>query len=153
MKILKEQFDRLTSDDITKKDYDTLVKDIHSRVNEIVMFMCNKNFDWYDFSNEGGTESSPGWFDPVWYKDFVEITGHIKFPPPYDNPLGFPTRWIWEDFEEEFKRDVDGYVDVVKERRAAEKAKREARKAEKAKMIEVIKSKLSKEELKFIKFK
>ena len=155
MKISKADFDRLTSDSITKKEYDKLVESIHSRVHEIVEFMCKGHkLNWYDFSNEGGKEGSPGWFDPNWYKEEIELTGDFEMPDPYgEYPPGFPTRWIYEDFEDEFKKTVDGYVDLVKKQKAEEKAKREAKKVKKEEMISIIKSKLSKEELKYIKFK
>lgn len=152
MKIPKEQFDRLTSDSITKKEYDKLLGNISSRVHEIVMFMCNGKYSWYDFANED-EEGKPGWFDPVWYKDEIELTGVFTFPPPYFDPPYFPTRWIYEDFEDEFKRTVEGNAEVVKKQKAEEKAKREAKKVKKLEMISLIKSKLSKEELKYIKFK
>lgn len=152
MKIPKADFDRLTSDSITKKDYDILLKCISSRVHEIVMFMCGGKYKWYDFANEDG-EGKPGWFDPVWYKDDIELTGSFTFPDPYFNPPSFPTRWIYEDFEEEFKRTVEGNAEVVKKQKAEEKAKREARKAKREEMITLIKSKLTKEELRFVKFK
>ena len=154
MKVPKADFDRLTSDSITKKEYDKLVESIHSRVNEIVEFMCKGHrLEWYDFSNEGGKDGNPGWFDPVWYKTEIELAGSFTFPPPYDSPPCFPTRWIYEDFEDEFKKTVEGNAEAVKKQKAEERNKREAKKAKRDEMISIIKSKLSKEELKFITFK
>lgn len=152
MKIPKADFDKLTSDSITKKEYDKLVESIHSRVNEIVMVMCNGKYKWYDFANEDG-EGKPGWFDPIWYKKEVELTGSFTFPAPYDNPPYFPTRWIYEDFEDEFKKTVEENGELIRKQKAEEKAKREARKIKKLEMMKIIKSKLSKEELRYIKFK
>jgi hypothetical protein len=65
--------------------------------------------DWWDFDNTGGQDGSSGYFDPDLYNESVYL--YYETPTccqsfgilPYHDH--FPTRWIWEDFEEECERE------------------------------------------------
>ena len=63
------------------------------------------------------------------------------------------TQWTLEDFEAEFASEVEAYKKRELEDKAKAKQKREALKLKKAEMKKIIQGKLTKEELKFIKFK
>lgn len=166
MKITQEQFNRIYSKNITKKEYDDIITQINERFNEICNKILLKNPGrWFDYSNCGyGSEYSNGYFDPEEYKMEISIGGeYAKLPEPFysypyedkDSCLEncFPTRWLWEDFEEEFKTQVDKYkLEILKEKEST-KNKRQELKNKKSEFKKIIRSKLTKEELKYICFK
>ena len=152
MKLNESLIRKLTSDNITKKEYENILVKINDRLDEIVTVMGKKKTDWYDFDNEGGTCESPGKFDPERYNEIICITGTVRFPEPYED-LSFPTRWLWEDFEEEFNVKVREAREEKETLKQKAKAKREELKRKAEEMKQIIKSKLTKEELKWIKFK
>lgn len=66
----------------------------------------------------------------------------------------FPQRWLYDDnFEEELKNGYEKLQKSYEDKRAKYKAKKVASKEEKVKLQELIKSKLSAEELELISFK
>ena len=66
----------------------------------------------------------------------------------------FPQRWLYDDnFEEELKSGYERLQKLYEEKKAKYKAKKSASKEEKLKLQELIKSKLSAEELELISFK
>lgn len=152
----KEQFDKLYSPDVTKREYDEIIEVIDQRVDEIVKVMVpdlRKKGGWYDYDNlDYDDEGHRGHFDINKYKEIVYLNGQINFPEPYFENA-FPTRWLWEDFESEFRAEVE----KDKTQKATEKERKQhaAQKAEEKRfqMTAQIRAKLSKEELKYIKFK
>lgn len=134
MKITKKEFDLLYSDDITKKKYDEIIGKIDKRFFEIVNVITRKKGQhapkWFDYGNcDYETENSNGHFDIINYKDNIKVGGEwVSLFEPYVN--SFPTRWLCEDFEQEFKDEVE------------EKDIRNS-----------IESKLTKEEMKYVMFK
>lgn len=74
-------------------------------------------------------------------------------PDPYDCHFWLPTRWFWEDYQQEMKDEIQKWTDKKIKAIEVAKAKRVAFKENKAKMKKTILEKLTKEELKFIKFK
>lgn len=153
--ITKEQFDFLFSDSITKKEYDAIIAQIDKRFEEICeKFLKKTSKSWYVYGNFSyKDENSEGCFDPEEYKEWVEIGGeNINSPPGYD--LAFPTRWLWtEDFEDEMKRESENYKKKMECKKQKDKEQREKRKAQIEVLKSSIKAKLTKEELKIIKFK
>lgn len=163
--ITKEDFDKLYSDDISKKEYDRIISLIEGRVQEIVRLIfpqIYKGRNWWDYSNcYYSDEGSNGYFDPEEYKEEISIGGENSFPEPYNEPPtdgngSFPTRWLWTD-NEDIKKEFNSEIQKIKQADLKEKQdakqKREEAKIRKAKFKEIIKSKLTKEELKYINFK
>jgi len=114
--ITKKQFDLLYSDDVTKKEYDAIIRQIGERFDEICrkfIRKTNKSRAWYAYGN-WEWYGSEGFFDPAEYQEYIEISGEwIEPPPGYD--LAFPTRWLWEEnWEKEMKQVSEEYE---KERR------------------------------------
>lgn len=154
MKITKEEFYKLYSEDITKKEYDTIISKIDIRFNEIcVAIIPKRDRMWFDYSNcDYGSDDSGGYFDPQEYNEFISIGGGFAdLPEPYGD--GFPTRWLYEDFEDEFKSKVAEHKEKEAQAKLKAKNQQEELKARKAEMKKIIGSKLTKEELKYIKFK
>src|SRR6185295_14907449 len=107
MKITKEKFDRIYDENISKKEYDQIIEEIDERFFEITRAISKKNPEmWIDYSNcnYGHDDCSDGRFDPEDYKEFIYIGGEfVNIPKPYGYDNSFPTRWLWEDFEQEFR--------------------------------------------------
>lgn len=166
MKITKEQFNRIYSKNVSKRDFDNIISKIDERFAEICGLILLKNPKrWFDYANcTYDSENSNGYFDPEEYKLEIPIGGeYANLPEPFqsypdedrDSCLEncFPTRWLWEDFEEEFKTRVDKYkLKILKDKEVA-KNKRQELKNRKLEAKGAIRSKLSKEELKYVKFR
>lgn len=149
--ITKAQFDSLFDEDVTKKQYDEIIGLIDDRFNEICkIFLIKRNRQkaWYDYDNE--TEDSRGYFDLKNYKEYIGVSGEW-IEPPLGYDLDFPTRWLWEDFEQEMKKTIEDTRQMLEERK--EKNKKEIRKKEVAVLKSSIKNKLTPQELKIINFK
>jgi hypothetical protein len=161
MIIDKKDFDKLYSDDITKKDYDRIISDIETRFGEIVELIWKKKHNaWYGFGNcDYDSEDSAGVFDPYQYKTEIHIGGlGFNLPDPWGacaEPY-IPTRWLWtndKDILKEFNDEVKKANQKKKAILENGKQEREERKLRKERFKEIIKSKLTPEELKYIKFK
>jgi hypothetical protein len=63
---------------------------------------------------------------------------------------GIPTRWLYEDFEQEVVDGLKKYKDVVAQRKAKEFERRTKNKQEKEKLVAEAKAKLTKEERKLL---
>lgn len=157
-KLTKEEFDSLYDKNITVYKYDEII----SKIDERFEYICDKfliknykngNSPWYDYSNIDITRyDSEGYFDTAGYKEKIFIRGeNIDYPDGYYK--SFPTRWLWEDFEEELKETID----KAKKKEQKEKQKRKTYVEERKKKIEILKEsirqKLTPEEFKILKFK
>jgi hypothetical protein len=154
--LTQEEVASLGSDDITKKTFDAILEKIDLRfsyVFEKSMELMGRHFDWYDFENVGESEDDRGVFDPDDYAEEIAFTG--KFATPKDTlyPDYFPTRWLWENFEDALVAEIATHAQKVanaKEKKAqADKAAKEKRDA----MVKQIKGNLTKEELTYVTFK
>lgn len=143
-----------TPNEISKANYDIVVAQVSARfsyVFETLMEMQGRKYDWYDFENEAG-EYSPGYFDPVEYKENISFTGSIKRSVDdlyYDS---FPTKWLTNNFEAELLQEIEKAKQAIKDSEFKKKEAANKKIEIKNKMQSQIKSKLSKEELAYIKF-
>lgn len=146
MKITKEQFESLHDVNITKKQHDEILSLIDDRFVEICkIFLIMKKDSWFDYNSENGC------FDINW-KEYIPITGDwIKPRPGYD--LDFPTRWLWEDFEDEMKDTIKKTEDAIFAAKLHKKQVAMEREERVALLKKSIESKLTPEELKIIKYK
>jgi hypothetical protein len=153
-KITKEEFLSLKSDTITRKDYNRILSKIDDRFNYIMREVLCKSISWWDYNNGDSKAEIDGFFEPDDYDEdsSIELAGEWSIPEPYHH-TDFPIRWLWEDFEEEFKRDVLDYKVEKEMKKVQARVRREALKDRKEKMKEIISNKLTEEELKFITFK
>lgn len=163
--ILKEDFDKLFDENISKKEYDCIIGLVNNRVNHILLYCILKvlkiNWHAYSYSNDiyfyngAGGGSDGGFFDPLAYRDFIELYIDSKSGLTIYRD-GFPTEFLFLDDEEIKRRVLKEYEekkqDEIREKEM-KKQKRIAEKAKKAEMKSIIQSKLTKEELKFIRFK
>ncbi len=161
-KITKDQFDSLYSDTVTKKQYDDIIELINGRVNYIVEELAiskGRRF-WWDFDNcQYDCDESGGEFEPERYKEYIGIGGEdFDFPEPYDLgdngcSAGFPTRWLWEDFEEEFKSEVKKFKDEKLALKEKTKQQTQTRKQKNEALKASAKAKLTPEEWKAVRLK
>jgi hypothetical protein len=155
MKITKEEFEALFSDSITKKQYDGIIRKINDRFDEICKkFFRHKGTDyWFDYDTVSYDDrDAEGYFDPESYKEYIGVIGeNINPPPGYDRV--FPTRWLWEDFEEEMKQVIEDSEKQLKTKKEEKKRQAELRKQRIKVLKASIKTKLTPEELKIVKFK
>ena len=158
MKITKGEFDSLYSSKITKREYDSIIGEIDSRFSEIVLKMKPdlEREGWFDYGNcNYNSENSNGYFDIDDYNKYIDVGGEgANLPQPYEDWGNcFPTRWLWQDFEEEFKKEVEKYKKEKESKKSQGKIKRYELKQRKAEFRTIIESKLTKEELKYVCFK
>ena len=156
-KITEKEFESLYNSNCTKQNYDKIISKIDDRFYEIVTTLVPsvKKKGWVDYGNcNYESEDSNGYFDPKEYKEEIYVGGEYCFlPEPYGCDNSFPTRWLWEDFEKEFKSSVERFNREETDEKELKKLKREKRKELKLKFRKIIESKLTKEELKYVKFK
>jgi len=154
MKITKEQYLLLRSDDITEREYDAIIRIVSDRFGDILRYISIK-LKWWDYDNcaDSGDMGGDGWFDPKKYNeyDYIRFSGEFKLPEPYRYEI--PIRWLWEDYEEEFKRKVQQFKLDEQKEKENNKLKRDVLKLKKEEMRKLITSKLTNEELKYVKFK
>lgn len=145
----------LVTGDITRNAHQALLLRINERfsyVFETMMTMMGRSFDWYDYDNEGG-ENHPGFFDADSYAEDINLVGDFQTPHHCLYPQSFPTRWLWEEFEEALRvKLIEHTTRLAKQASEAAAAihKQDARKKE---IIAGIRSKLTSEELKLVSFK
>jgi len=153
-KLTLEEYQSLYSDKITKGEYDRIIDKIDKRFLYIMETICTR-LNWYDYDN--GWKETNGHFEPNKYhanrNSYINFDGEYTLPPPYNTCPDIPIKWLWEDFEENFKKEVSDFKTQKEHEKIKLKNQRIELKAKKVAMKRLIQSKLSKEELKFIKFK
>lgn len=150
--ITEKQFNSLYSNTITKKRYDTIIELINQRVDEICKKFLSSNGGWYDYDNR--YDETDGFFDPEMYKAYISFDGTRK--PPVGWEMEFPTRWLWTadgEWEKEMLQVSQSYKQNLEIAAQKSKDRREKLKTSKQTLIASIKSKLTPEELKIVKFK
>lgn len=164
-KITKEMVDKLSNPDISKREYDSIVSLIYDRVGDIwrdVLKISKRKLHWYAFSNDvelgHGNGSTGEEFDPVIYKDWIEMTGECDYVDNefYEYNDGFPTSFLWTEdgvWQKEVLNNFEDSIKKTKLKKDTEKVKREEKKKKRLEIMKIIKGKLSKEELKYITFK
>lgn len=153
MKITKKEFDSLYTKTITKYNYDQIIQKINDRFSEILIDLYKqkspKKLGWYDYGNQ--TSETDGYFDPKEYKESIGIIAEYAIVEPFE--YGIPTRWLWEDYHQEMIDMIEKEKQDLISQKEKQKLNRQQNKERKQKLIESIKGKLSKEELKVITFK
>lgn len=166
MKIIsKERVLKLNEPDfITKGEYDAIIEEIGDRVDYIwknLLKISRRNLRWYAFQNDvyddGGDGSDGGCFDPETDDEFIELSGdYASREVDGDFATGFPTRFLWTD-DDVWKQEVLSHIDQNKKLKESEKQSENQKvkllMINREKIIKSIKSKLTKEELKYITFK
>jgi hypothetical protein len=132
--LTEEEFLKLYDDSISHKEHKDIISKISDRINFMLREVMATYVSWWDFSN--GNEDIDGYFEPEIYgpADNIELSGTFDIPKPY-NYTDFPIRWLWEDFEEEFKSDVENCKKQEEFEKQRRKERKKNEKIEKAKRI------------------
>lgn len=171
--ITKEQVDYLSDPDIKKREYDEIIEKISDRTQEIWEYICkkqNRKLEWWAYSNDeeygNGNGSSGGYFRPEYDDPYIELIGEFGHgyywnADNYDKlwkkvdymfESGFPTELLWDT---NWKQTIDQHIteekEAINEGTDATKKTGDARKEKRLQMAKSIASKLTKDELKFIK--
>ena len=159
-RLTKEEYDKLFSSNTTVGEYYNITGRVDGRFRYIMQTIC-LTLDWYDYPNGSSQDEVNGYFDPKRYGKYEYITfdGVYTLPPPYNTCPDIPIKWLWEDFEDGFFKEVEEYKqEIIKEKERKnlkKKVLQEKKKLHKSKLGEmkkIITSKLTKEELEYIKF-
>jgi hypothetical protein len=150
-----------------KNQYTYLCDKIDNRVDYIIHTICkefNRSLNYYNYAN-ADDDGYNGYFDFEEYKKSVNIVTSISNINRYDGwsellvilegehagewnlADGFPTAWLFNDFEKELKNGIKKYKNKEIERKNKAKLSRDQKKEEKKKLLKEIEKKLSKEEL------
>ncbi len=138
--------------------YAILVETISKRMSYIIEFClktCNGRLEWWDWHNE---KEFPSAYGP----DIINITGEWVFKEKMDfiDKYGkeqsleygyIPTRWLYEDFEDEFVNGIKLLQEQKKEKARKDTEKQQKKKQAKEELLASLKSKLTPEELKVLK--
>ena len=161
--LTKELVESLSSDDITRKEYNRILELISERVNEIWRFICaesKRKLEWWAFRNDRslghGNGSTGGEFDPDEDMDFIEIIGENSTSRNnfYSMNEGFITELLWdEDYKTTVREIIARDNQAEKDDKEKKKNKNTEKKQKKEEIIASIQAKLTPEELKFITFK
>jgi hypothetical protein len=157
--VSKDRVDKLKDPNISKREYDLIIGDIGRRVDYIwttLLKISARNYGWFYFQN--GCDDDGGTFNPHIDEEFIELIGEYSGNDKINGIFsdGFPTRFLWTN-NEDWKKEVLDHISNNKlnleNEKIKNKEKRETTKIKRKQLIESIKSKLTKEELKVIKFK
>jgi hypothetical protein len=120
-------------------------------------------FDWWDWNSEDYESHSAGDFMLSYDKETIQIRGlwtctkNNVFIDKYGNEWGiedgFPTRWLYEDFEEEFESGLKAYKEKEKQRAANAKKTKKKNEEKKKALVAAAATKLTKEERKLLGIK
>lgn len=150
----------ITALNSTYNAYNQHAQGIQNRVNYIVRKTAEifgGKIGWWDWNNGGGEVD--GHFEPSFLRnDYINVDGEtkgggdwvaiLKDDEEWELRLVVPLRWLTEDFEQELIDGIQKYKDKELKRKETEKQKKLTRAANKQKLLETVKAKLTKEELK-----
>ena len=108
---------------------------------------------WWGYDNSND-DCASGHFDPFQYRNTIFLTGNIQGAIDYRIPFAnsFPTRFLWEDFENEVRESWKAYTEAREKESREMMEGVERRKKKRLDIIESIKSKLTAEELDYVRF-
>ncbi len=163
-KITKEDIEKLEviqrELEVIQRKEEQITSKIESRVDFIVkkiISLFGKRLDWYGYAN-GGDDG--GFFDVQRYKETVDLNIYVVGGTDlvviieegeWGLEQGFPTRWLFEDFEEEVKEGIAKYKIQKEAQKQKEKELRIQRKEKDLLLAKEARNKLTKEEIKALK--
>lgn len=154
----EEMVSRVLDGNFTVAENDKWLALIANRCHYIVTTIWDlqgklKNLDWWDFDNEGGEDGPSGYFNRNEYKKEVGyVCGYHNVSKILYEQF-FPTRWLWQDFEEELTKEIKNEKDETLKKIEMEKIQKSKRNSEKQSLINLALSKLTKEEIRALREK
>lgn len=180
--LTKAEFEELFSDDISVKRQNILRAKAEERVDYIVsktLELVGLKPDWYDYDNGSTHDEVNGFLDLEHYSETIEIEGEFTDNDPKNKSglekygtitsthfpdfnldrngtLSIPTTWLHQNFESAVKEGFQQYqeAEALKKQKALSHAEEQKSLKKRAKDLnKSIRSKLTADELKVIKFK
>ncbi len=167
----KVKLKRLFSGEMTLHEFKSFEKEIDNRLFYFLSLaaqMSDAEISWFDYGNGDSESESDGYFDYEEYRKVIKVVGATYSEDEYlpEPPLlemyfteGLPVEVLWCDAEEKITKDLEDIRASLKReeeeklRKSQEEALRREREQEELhKMMEVIKGKLTPEELAYVSF-
>lgn len=160
----KSVVERMTSGEMSLKEFSDIEKQISDRLNYFMWKaaeIAGVVLSWWDYDNGDSESEADGHFDPKIYVDKVGIEGQYQgksdnnmlFDDYFSN--GLPIEVLYLDVEEKVDKDLKDLHESIelKKKEELEEAKQKEQKDKDFKaLVESIRSKLTPEELKIVKF-
>lgn len=160
----KSVVERMTSGEMSLKEFSNIEKQISERLNYFMWKaaeIAGVTLSWWDYNNGDSESEADGHFDPKIYVDKVGIEG--QYQGKSDNNMlfddyfsdGLPMEVLYLDIEEKVNKDLKDLHESIEltKKEDLEKAKQKEQKDKDFKaLVESIRSKLTPEELKIVKF-
>lgn len=160
----KSVVERMTSGEMSLKEFSNIEKQISDRLNYFMWKaaeISGVTLSWWDYDNGDSESEADGYFDPKIYVDKVKIEG--QYQGKSDNNMlfddyfsdGLPMEVLYLDIEEKVNKDLKDLHESIEltKKEELEKAKQKEQKDKEFKaLVESIRSKLTPEELKIVKF-
>lgn len=167
----KNKLRRMFSGEMMLHEFKSFEKEIDNRLFYFLSLaaqMSNAELSWFDYGNGDSEAEIDGYFDYEEYRKVIKIEG-ATYNKDKDSPEshllemyfinGLPVEVLWCDAEEKITKDLEDIRASLKReeeeklRKSQEEALRREREQEELhKMIEVIKGKLTPEELAYVSF-
>lgn len=167
----KNKLKRMFLGEMMLHEFKSFEKEIDNRLFYFLSLaaqMSDAKLSWFDYSNGDSESESNGYFDYEKYNKVIKVVGATYSEDEYlpEPPLlemyfteGLPVEVLWCDAEEKITKDLEDIRASLKReeeeklRKSQEEALRREREQEELhKMMEVIKSKLTPEELAYVSF-
>ncbi|MDI6977210.1 hypothetical protein [Serratia sp. Se-RSBMAAmG] len=167
----KVKLKRLFSGEMALHEFNAFKGEIDNRLFYFLSLaaqMSDAELSWFDYSNGDSESESNGYFDYEKYNKVIKVVGATYSEDEYlpEQPLlemyfteGLPVEVLWCDAEEKITKDLEDIRASLKReeeeklRKSQEEALRREREQEELhKMMEVIKGKLTPEELAYVSF-
>ena len=147
--ITKDTVLSIGDENISRKNYKKTILEISDRVDKIWRFICAKtkrSLSWWDYSQND-------YFDLEYHSEYVTLTGDWLYINDVAYLDGFETELLWD---ENWKATILENIEKTEIEYANKKIKTEEKRKrateKKNKLIAIIKGKLTKEELRIVKF-
>lgn len=155
----KSVVERMISGEMSLKEFSNIEKQISKRLNYFMLRaaeIAGVDLSWWDYDNGDSESEVDGYFDPKIYVDKVKIEGHYYRDSKSKNGMifddyfsnGIPLEVLYCDAKEKILNDIK----EVHKRLDAEKLLKEQKDKNFKALVESIRSKLTPEELKIVKF-
>lgn len=154
----------MISGKISLSEFKNIKKSIDDRLNYFMWRaaeIANVKLSWWDYDNGDSESETDGYFDPEVYIKKIKING--DYEKTSDNDIlfedyffeGLPLEILFTDFEEKVRNDLKAIHESLEAKKKAEKESKiikDKKNNDFKNMVESIRSKLTKEELKIVKF-
>lgn len=157
----KSVVERMTSGEMSLKEFSNIEKQISDRLNYFMWKaaeIAGVTLSWWNYNNGDSESEADGHFDPKIYVDKVGIEG--QYQGKSDNNMlfddyfsdGLPMEVLYLDVEEKVNKDLKDLHESIELKKKEELKEAKQKDKDFKALVESIRSKLTPEELKIVKF-